>query len=180
MSNDEFFNRVSPHLDELRKSNMNTKALSVSVIGENLLVEDLLICSMLNRNIHLTNGLISMIETRNLTCAGALLRLQMDNCLRLFALFIANDKYDHGFASVYDQSSGFIHFSSKAFYQSVQTKEPNVISVQVSDEPPEMINTVLLECTNAYLHYIKLVHTLINIVADSKAEFDENYQEYGN
>ena len=33
-----------------------------------------------------------MLKERNLTCAGVLLRMQMDNCMRTYAAFIAEDK----------------------------------------------------------------------------------------
>ena len=33
-----------------------------------------------------------MVKARNLTCVAALLRLQLDNCMRLYALYIAEDR----------------------------------------------------------------------------------------
>lgn len=33
-----------------------------------------------------------MLQKRNLTCAGVLLRMQMDNCMRTYAVFIAEDR----------------------------------------------------------------------------------------
>lgn len=138
----------------------------------------------------LTDGFIPMIEARNLTCAGALLRLQMDNCLRLFAFFIANDrneavdciidggvfnglkdkngkqmrdgylkekldKHDPCFSAVYKQASGFIHFSSKAFYQSVHPKENHEISFQVGVSS-------LKRLTPFYLNVSVHIFTILN------------------
>lgn len=212
LTNEEYFDKILSPIEALRMLNKDVKTLAMKIIGKNLLKEDLCICSMLDRNIRLTDGLIALIEARNLTCAGALLRLQMDNCLRLFAFFIANDrneavdciinggifdklkdnagermrdgylkerlsKYEHGFSDVYKQASGFIHFSGKAFYQAIHSEDHNKISFQVGGEPIEKINTVLLECIGAYIHYLKLFYKLINIVANSKAEFDANYKE---
>lgn len=212
MTNEEYLEKIVSPIEALRILNKEAKALAVKIIGQNLLKEDLCLCAMLDRSMRLTDGFISMIEARNLTCAGALLRLQMDNCLRLFALFIANDrneavdciinggifsnlkdkdgkqmrdchlkeeldKHDPRFSTVYNQASGFIHFSSKAFYQSVHPKENHEMLFQVGGEQPEKINPVLLECVAAYIHYIKLFHRLMNIIAESKAEFDANYEE---
>lgn len=211
LTNEEYFEKIVSPIEELRILNEEAKTLAVKIIGKNLLKEDLCLCAMLDRSMHLTDGFIPMMEARNLTCAGALLRLQMDNCLRLFALFIAKDRneavdriidggvfsrlkdkdgkqmrdgylkekldrYDPCFADVYSQASGFIHFSSKAFYQSVHPKENHEISFRVGGKRPEKINPVLLECVDAYIHYIKLFHRLMNIIAESKTEFDTNYE----
>ena len=105
-----------------------------------------------------------MIQHRNLTCAGALLRLQMDNCMRTYATFLAQDKdavidciisgspinrqlskegkrlkdaylkkelsiIDIEFANVYNQASGYIHLSEKAFYQTVVEYGENKIKI---------------------------------------------------
>lgn len=210
MLNEEYFKKIVSPIQALRILNKEAKTLAVKIIGKNLLKEDLCLCAMLDRSIRLTDGFIPIIEGRNLTCAGALLRLQMDNCLRLFALFIANDrneavdriidggvfnslkdkngkqmrdgylkkkldKYVPGFLVVYNQASGFIHFSNKAFYQSVHPKENHEILFQVGGEQPEKFNLVLLECVGSYIHYIKLFHKMMNIIAESKAEFDANY-----
>lgn len=210
LTNEEYFEKIVSPIEELRILNEEAKTLAVRIIGENLLKEDLCLCAMLDRSMRLTDGFIPMLEVRNLTCAGALLRLQMDNCLRLFAFFIANDKneavdciidggvfnrlkdkdrkrmndgylrekldkYDPGFSDIYKQASGFIHFSSKAFYQSVHTTGNYEISFQVGGAQPEKINLILLECIDAYIHYIKLFHSLMDIIAESKSEFDTNY-----
>ena len=204
MTNEEFFEKITSPIEALRVLNKEAKAFAVKIVGENLLKEDLCLCAMLDRSMRLTDGFIPMIEERNLTCAGALLRLQMDNCLRLFALFIANDRdeavdciidggifnslrdkdgnqmrdrYDPGFSDIYTQASGFIHFSSKAFYQSVHPQKNYEISFQVGGESSTKINPFLLECIGAYIHYIKLLYRLMNNIAESKAEFDINYAE---
>lgn len=40
----------------------------------------------------LLDGMIEMLKQRNLTCAGILVRTQVDNCMRVFAAFIAEDR----------------------------------------------------------------------------------------
>lgn len=211
MTNEEYFGKIASPIEALKILRTEAITLAAKIIGENLLREDLCICAMLDRSIRFADGFTPMIEARNLTCAGAFLRLQMDNCLRLFAFFIANDKneavdciinggifsklkdragvqmrdsylkekldrYDPGFSNTYNQASGFIHFSSKAFYQSVHPKDNYHISFQVGGEQPEKINVVLLECIGAYIHYTKLFHRLMKILAESKTEFDINFE----
>lgn len=92
MTNEEHFKKIVSRIEELQILNNEAKMLVVKIIGKNLLKEDLCLCAALDRSMRLTDGFIPMMEVRNLTCAGALLRLQMDNCLRLFALFIANNR----------------------------------------------------------------------------------------
>lgn len=86
------------------------------------------------------------------------------------------NRYDPCFSEVYNQASEFIHFSRKAFYQSVHTKENYDVSFQVGGKQPEKINSILLECVDANIHYIKLFYSLMNIIAQSKVEFDTNYE----
>lgn len=46
---------------------------------------DLVAWAVLNRSLCLIDGVVVMVETRNLLCAGALLRLQIDSLMRLYA-----------------------------------------------------------------------------------------------
>lgn len=148
-----------------------------------------------------------MIQHRNLTCAGALLRLQMDNCMRTYATFLAQDKdavidciisgspinrqlskegkrlkdaylkkelsiIDIEFANVYNQASGYIHLSEKAFYQTVVEYGENKIMFQVGEELPKKRNVVLLEGVDAFVHSVKLHYLMLNAVAENKQKFN--------
>lgn len=66
--------------------------ISKRIIGNSLYMEDLFFTSAIDRSIALLDGLSSMLQSRNLTCAGILLRSQLDNCMRVFAAFIAEDR----------------------------------------------------------------------------------------
>ncbi len=52
---------------------------------------DLVVLSTLNRSLSLVDGFALMIETRNIMCAGALLRLQLDSLMRLYAFCLVED-----------------------------------------------------------------------------------------
>ena len=54
--------------------------------------EDFFFCTAADRCIRLIDGFIPMLQNRDLTCAGVLLRMQMDNCMRTYAPFIAEDR----------------------------------------------------------------------------------------
>lgn len=158
---------------------------------------------------NLIDGFTDMLCKRNLTCVGALLRLQMDNCMRSYAAFLAQDKevvidciingdpinkqvskdgkkmtdgylkgelskIDTRFADVYNQANGYIHLSSKAFYQTVVKVENNSIEWQVGRELPEKRNPVLIEAADAFIHFVKLHFKMLDAVADSKRRVDRS------
>lgn len=77
------------HLMELRKEGMNIVS---GIIGQSLFIEDLYCASIVDKCSRLIDGFILMIESRNLACAGILLRVLLDNCLRTYALYIAESK----------------------------------------------------------------------------------------
>ena len=154
MTNDEYLHQIAPKVETLTTLSMEALSLCQGIIGRSLTKEDYYFSASANRCINLITGFVDMLKTRNLTCAGVLLRMQMDNCMRTYAAFIAEDynsvvdciiqggkvssrkdkngrkmsdgylkdeisKIDPVFADVYDQASGYVHLSEKAFYQMV-------------------------------------------------------------
>lgn len=105
------------------------------------------IASISNRAIHLIRGFVTLFIAENYSTAVSLTRLQIDNCIRLYAISLCNPEYllteiiegNHvrrlkdrdgikmtdayligklddflpGFKSLYEETSGFIHFSSE-------------------------------------------------------------------
>lgn len=213
MNNLEYEKALEMRLNELKNCKEATFAISSQIIGQTLFKEDLFFCATADRCVHLIDGMCVLLKTRNLTCVGALLRLQMDNCMRTYAAFIADDKnkvvdclvsgnqinkqisregkklsdsylktqlstLDPQFGMIYKQASGFIHLSSKAFYQSVTGCDDNGISFQVGGEPPEKLNSSLLEACDAFIHFVRLHHEMLQAVADSKERFEMKYVDH--
>ena len=212
MNNQEFFDTIEQQislLGELRKDGI---LVATGIIGESLLKEDFFFCASADRCLNLIDGFTIMLRERNLTCVGALLRLQMDNCMRSYAAFIAQDKdavidciisgdpinkqlskdgkkmsdgylkkelskIDSQFETVYNQASGYVHLSDKAFYQTVLKCEDNHIELQVGRELPEKRNPVLIDATDAFIRFVKLHFRMLNAVADSKQRFDNVYAD---
>lgn len=56
-----------------------------------LYATDMFITSAANRIISSCKGFLLMIEYDNYLCAGAIVRMQLDNCLRLYATVLVND-----------------------------------------------------------------------------------------
>lgn len=209
ISNSEYKAAIQPIICALRELHKKTLSIAKGVIGQNLMDFDLCFCGLMDRSIRLTDGFIPLLETRNLTCVGAILRLMIDNCLRSFALMIAADEkqaincileggeirklkdkngnrmtdknlkeqikqYDNLLPTVYDNTSGFIHFSDKAVYQSIYNTEDYHIDFQIGGELNEKRNVNLLECASAYLHYYQFFLKFMEAEADWKKGFDNS------
>ena len=195
MTNEEYFVQLEPALAALAELRSQAIKLAASMIGETFFSEDLFFGAAADRCIRLLDGFCLMLKERNLTCAGVLLRMQMDNCMRTYAAFIAEDKkavvdcilngdpiknlkdkvteLDKQFAGVYDQASGYVHLSEKAFFQTVEKVEDGgKICFNYGHPLPEKRNDPLLESAAAYIHFVKLQFYMLQAVADSKQRYD--------
>lgn len=92
MKNEEYMKELEKRLTDFRSARQNMKELAVAIIGDVLYKEDLFFTSAIDRSMGLLDGMIEMLKQRNLTCAGILVRTQVDNCMRVFAAFIAEDR----------------------------------------------------------------------------------------
>lgn len=213
MNNKELEIALSPKLNELQDLNENAIKIARALIGESLFNTDLYFCALLNKSIQLTDGFVELIKKRNLTSAGIILRSSMDNCLRLYAMFIANNpdevvdclmsggridklkdkdgnklrdsylknklgEYDNRFVLVYNNASGYVHFSEKGFYQSVSALEGEYeIGIQVSHAIPEKANDFILECVQAYIFVLELFYSMFKDIIRVKKEYDDRHKE---
>lgn len=62
--------------------------------GGSIYPVDLLANAVLHRSTNLVRGFALLVEKRNFICAAPLLRLQIDNCLRFYAVFIVKSPHD--------------------------------------------------------------------------------------
>jgi len=92
MNNDEYKKMLESQLLSLKELRYHAKELAAQIIGVTLFKEDLFFTSSLDKSIALSDGIVKMLNTRNLTCVGILVRTQIDICLRIFAAFIAADR----------------------------------------------------------------------------------------
>lgn len=214
MTNEACLQKVYDACTIIEKQIDQTIKLSQYVIGNTFTKYDLFLCPLLNRSIQLSQGFMVLIKQRNLTCAGSMLRLQLDNCMRLYASTIADDQnalidcvisgkkisslrdtngqkmsdkflkdglaqYDSQFADVYDNTSGYIHYSGKSFYQSISASngEEYDISIRISKEPSEKVNEALCECIDAFIHYTNFFMRMMEGAALSKATLEKTLDE---
>ena len=209
MTNTDYFDMIEKRIVRLMELRKQEISITKGIIGETLFKEDFFFCASADRCLNLIDGFTNMLRKRNLTCVGALLRLQMDNCMRSYAAFIAKDKetvidciisggsinkqlskdgtkmtdgylkrelskVDTRFADAYNQASGYIHLSEKAFYQTVVKVEDDSIEWQVGRELPEKRNPVLIEAADAFIHFVKLHFKMLEAVADGKRRVDRS------
>ncbi len=92
MTNEEYKTELVSRINTLAALRKEAISIAKGIIGSNLFKEDFYFCSSLDRCMNLIDGFFAMLKSRNLSCVGALLRVQMDNCLRTYAAFIAKDK----------------------------------------------------------------------------------------
>ncbi len=212
MTNDEYLHEIAPKVATLTELSSETISLCQGIIGRNLTKEDFYFSASANRCINLIAGFADMLKSRNLTCAGVLLRMQMDNCIRTYAAFIAenrdavvdciiqggkvsdykdkngkkmSDRYlkyeiskmDSVFADVYDQASGYVHLSEKAFYQMIDSCEDNKITLYTRSNLLERHNPALIEATDAFIHFVNLHLDMLRAVAESKERLDAALDE---
>ncbi len=214
MTNESCLQKVADACAVIEKQIDQTIELSRYVIGSTLTKYDLFLCPLLNRSIQLSQGFMALIKQRNLTCAGSMLRLQLDNCMRLYASTIADDQdalincvisggkisslrdnngqkmsdkllkdglaqYDSRFADVYDNTSGYIHYSEKSFYQSISALNGGEydISIQISKYPLEKVNEALCECAEAFIHFTNFFIRMMEGAAISKSALDKKLDE---
>lgn len=208
MDNSEYKNEVRLRIQEIAKLRKESLTLSKEIIGKTMLREDLLFCAVIDRSIQLMDGFVAMLEMRNLSCAGAILRLQMDNCMRTYAFYLAQNKnaiidciiygrklsdqwsidskkmsdgylkqkmkvFDDSFAHVYNQVSGYIHLSDRAFYQTVIECTDEGIEWQIGSSLLEKHNPVLIEAADLFIRYTLIHQQILKPVANSKLEIEK-------
>ena len=212
MDNTAYFVELKTRIDAIKELRGKCPAVAKGIIGQTLIREDLFFCAALDRSVQLSEGFIVLLQERNLSCAGALLRLQMDNCMRTYAAFIAADKdavidciihgrkisdqldtdgkkmtdanlkkkmaaFNASFPNVYDQASGYVHFSDIAFYQTVVSVNDNKIEWQIGQALQERFNPILLEAADAFIHFTKIHYKMLQAVVDSKQRYDLEHKD---
>lgn len=88
---DDWLKQAKSRLDDCRREGVHLAEL---VIGHTLCEDDLYFLSIIDKCLRLIDGFTMMLEERNLTCAGILLRVQIDNCMRTYAAYLAENVHE--------------------------------------------------------------------------------------
>ena len=94
INNEKYLDELDGRLQVLNELRKRIIELSKAIIGDTLYKEDFFFTSAMDRSVVLLDGISEMIKNRNLACGGILLRSQIDNCMRIFAAFIAESQTD--------------------------------------------------------------------------------------
>ncbi len=191
---------IKRHLGQLRKAYI---PLTGEALSSALTSDDLYLIPTVDRSMRLIDGFLQLMATRNLTCIGALLRLEIDTCFRSYALFIAEDpealiqgylegekisrfKDDQGermtdrrlkerlseyfpeTAVVYDNASGYIHYSDKALRSIVRPLEDFDIGMGIGTPLPEDVNGLLVEAAGAFARFVTIHQKIIKDYSSGK------------
>jgi hypothetical protein len=91
---------MSPELEQQVARIENLRDVHTSLANEMLLADgdkffaiDLLAVAVIKRSMSLCSGFSTLVRGQNYTSAAALLRLQLDSCLRFYAAFIVVDPH---------------------------------------------------------------------------------------
>lgn len=169
---------------------------------------DLFVLSALNRSISLLKGLINLIKSKNYICAMPLIRLQLDNGLRLFAGTLVKDPHEFAvkvmegvyinkqkdssnnlmrdyylvnkisgiypwFKDLYSQTSGYIHFSDKHFWNAIKAnKESNwSLDLKVTDTDSFITKEDYSSAISDFCKSTKVVFDFTSIWIDCKKKY---------
>lgn len=129
---DEHSQIALPIFEEMRKHN-------------EILTFDVYAISVFNRSCTLTSGFRSLIEIRSFSSAAALLRLQLDNILRFYALLLAANP--HEFLKNVFEGGQISKFTDRS---GVRMTDKHLVTTVSSDLP--WIGTVYEKCSG-YVHF---------------------------
>ena len=80
---EEYKSKIAGTKAQIQQYRDEFAVLTDRIVGNDLEKDDFYFLAALDRAIHLIDGFLWMLEKRNITCAGVLLRLQIDSCLRV-------------------------------------------------------------------------------------------------
>jgi hypothetical protein len=121
-------------MKDLERADNEIKELFIQMQGKDFGYDFLLAIGIARRSCALTSGFKSMLEAKNSLCALALVRMQLDNSLRLYAGFFSKDRMKFS----KDVLNGKIISKMKA--DDNQPMTDNYLARRVSTKNPWVIN----------------------------------------
>ena len=82
------------HIEGLRDPHLNLLKRMLTADGGKLFALDLLAAATVKRSMSLCSGFALLVRSVNYTSAAAILRLQLDSCLRFYAAFIVEKPHE--------------------------------------------------------------------------------------
>ncbi|VFZ87489.1 Uncharacterised protein [Klebsiella pneumoniae] len=132
-------------MKDLERADNEIKELFIQMQVKDFGYDFLLAIGIARRSCALTSGFKSMLEAKNSLCALALVRMQLDNSLRLYAGFFSKDRMKFS----KDVLNGKIISKMKA--DDNQPMTDNYLARRVSTKNPWVIN--VYKKTSGYIHF---------------------------
>lgn len=142
---DEKTLRFEQEMEHLNKADENIKKLFLQLANRDFDYTFLFGAGIARRSCALTAGFKSMIKDKNSVCALALVRMQLDNSLRLYAGFFSKDR--NKFSQ--DVLKGIQINKMRA--DDNQKMSDNYLAKRVSEINPWVIN--VYRTTSGYVHF---------------------------
>ena len=205
MSLAEKLKELTEQLDGLPKTAMSV----MGARGASMFILDFAVIGALKRTLSLGHGLVVMVSTENMTCARAIVRMQIDTVSRMLAYTyvtdpeelakqvildgvalkkfksregkVLTDKYlvdrmteTHSWVrTVYDSTSGEVHFSEKQFFASVQSVADadigGKITMQLGPRDTKYPESSWIEVVACFSDLFDIFSEIVKQYAESKA-----------
>lgn len=193
--------KTSKSLDDalanLRKTEEELLQLGIdmlSVDSRNIFPVDLIAIGAMKRTASNTEGFILLVESKNISSARSLLRVQMDTFMRFSSLWIVDSPHNlaveiiHGkhirnikdklgnkmtdrylteilskeypwIKNVYDNLSGYIHFSSQHLFNAVNqiNNDTKTISFEIGKEDKQYPESSWIETVDCFIESVNIL-----------------------
>ena len=116
----------------------------IEAYGGSMYAMDLFISGALNRSLALSDGFRGLVKSKNLICAGAILRLQIDTAIRIFAGTLVEDT--NNFVSDVLKGKHIRNFKDRDGNRMTD----RYLVTKLSDEYPWLPN--VYDKTSSYIH----------------------------
>ena len=180
-------------LSKLEERHLELSRQMMQADGGNLFPLDIYAIGSIKRSLAHCKGFATLIHTKNMTCAGGILRMQVDTLIRFYAAFIVEKPHDFAHAvmcgtqvkdltdhngrkmndgylvsmlskqypwlkSVYKETSGYVHFSSKHIFAAMKSldEDDRTINFEISHEDVPRAEEVYQEAINAFYHITQI------------------------
>lgn len=159
---------------------------------------DIFVFSAINRSLNLLVPFCELIKEKNIIAAAPLIRMQLDNALRLYAGTLIDDPHTFSLevlkgthvrklkdrngkkmtdaylveqlssqlnidwlSGVYDNTSGYVHFSNKHMFNSFSSMDRNGFTMKITLGEHDVEDKQFLEAIDAFISITELVFKMI-------------------
>lgn len=161
--------KLLKHLEDSQPFHLEVGLKMAQAYGGAIYPVDLLAQAVLNRSANLLDGFVTLARKRNFICCAPLLRLQIDNCLRFYAVFIVKDC--HRFAMDVLQGTQI----NKMKDRNGKLMTDRYLAERLNEEHPWILR--VYERTSSYIH-LSDTHIFNTVKQSSEEKEAQGIQEF--